>query len=78
MNKTLLTLALISSSTEAFAPVAVAPKNSATQTTQLNAKTTGGDIAKAALASALSFSLLFGPTPAALADGKFFLGKKEV
>ncbi len=74
MNKTLLTLALLSVSTEAFAPQPLAAsKNS--QVTKLDANKIGGDIdvgaiAKTAVASILSFSLLFGPTPA-LADGTF-------
>ena len=66
MNKSLLIFAIISTSTEAFAPVS--PKN--TQSTKLDAKTGEFDVAKTVVASALSLSLLFGPTTPALADGE--------
>lgn len=68
MKKFVLTFVILSTSVEAFTPVV--SKNS--KVTQLSAKSTSVDLgaaAKGAIASALSFSLLFGPTPA-LADGK--------
>ena len=65
MNKSLLIFAIISTSTEAFAPVV--PKNA--PSIKLDAKAGDFDVAKTVVASALSLSLLFGPTPA-LADGE--------
>jgi hypothetical protein len=76
LKQLLLTISLCASSVEAFAPSSTASMRHS-DTTKLDAAKIDLNLAKAAVVSALSFSLLFGATPA-LADGKHNFGRVYV
>lgn len=76
MARILLTAIICAVATEAFTPVpSISQRSNAGIATQLDAakgEINAESIAKVALTSALSFTLLFGPSSPAFADGTLY------